>query len=112
MQGTFTEPMIEVYIEIAKAYTQGVKFFGQTEFFEERQAFFFTQHSKEIAAPVDDALGCFHNVLTVIAVFRKFTLHIEELHVTGINRFSQVINLITGVIDVVFRFYFVARSTQ
>jgi len=55
-----------------------------------------------IAVDLDDAFGSFHNVVTMITVFRELHIHTKLFQITGIDRSSQIIDLIAGIIDIVF----------
>ena len=40
--------------------------------------------------------------MTVIAVFRKFHVNAESFKIAGINGCCQIVNLVSGVINVIF----------
>lgn len=60
------------------------------------------------AVPVQNGLRRFHDVLSVIAVFRHLCVLAEELQIPGIHGFRQMQDLAARVIDVVFRSHIVA----
>ena len=65
-----------------------------------------------IAVDLDDAFGSFHNVVTMITVFRELHIHTKLFQITGIDRSSQIIDLIAGIIDIVFTGNIIAGRFQ
>ena len=91
---------------------EGVEFFVEADVLECQEAFFIAHVQVFLAVSFKDSLGCFDDVLSMVAVFRDFCVVAAELEVSGIDGFSEMVDLVACVVDVVFGIDVIAGSAE
>ena len=112
MERPFAEPVIVMDVEMSQVPFEGLEFFCIGPILEQFQPFCFRHVQIFIAVLVDDGLGRFDDVMAVIAVFRDFRRLAQEFQITGVDRRSQVVHLVAGIVDVIFSLDVIACSPQ
>ena len=77
-------------MEIGQILFQDRQLFTKRYRFEYLQAHLFIHGQIRIAFTVNEGLGGFHDVISVVTVLRHICVFPEKLEVTGIDRFRQV----------------------
>lgn len=112
IERSFGEPVVEVDMEFVKVFLEVCELFLKTELFEDFQTFFLIHIEVLLAILGKDILRCIDDVLSMIAVFRDLSVETAELEIAGIDGFCQMIDLVAGIIHIVFRQYIIAGCAQ
>ena len=112
VQGFLREPVVEVHVEIVEVFLEIRQFFLEAPFFENLEALFLVHVQVFLPVFGKDFLGGLDDVLALVAALRDFCVQAAELQVAGVDGFGQVVDLISRIVDVVFRPHVVAGSAE
>ena len=99
-------------MEIGQILFQDRQFFIKRYRFEYLQPRFFIHGQIRIAFTVNEGLGCFYDIISVVTVIRHIHVFSEKLEVTGIDRFRQVGNLAARVIHIVLGIHIISCRAE
>ena len=108
VQSLLAEPNVVSYVKRFQILFQRRQFFFQRNGAEFFNAFILIHVQEFIAVNAFNAFCRFNYIMSVVAVFRKFHIDAVSFKVTRVNGGGKVVNLVAGVIDVIFTGYIVA----
>ena len=112
IERSFGEPIVEVDVEFLQILLEVCELFLKAELFEDLQTFFLIHIEVLLAILSQDILRCIDDILSMVAVFRDLGIQTAELEIACIDGFRQMIDLVAGIIHIVFRQYIIAGRAQ
>ena len=103
MERPFAEPIVIRNVEVFQIPLKGLQLFDIGPVFKQVKPFFFRHVEVFIAVLINNGLSRFNDVVAVITIFRNFSRTAQEFQVPSIDRRRQIIHLVAGIIDIVFR---------